>query len=78
MEPGIRSDRTGMALMRRWEYNQILGYHSVEILDNETRRLIGDENFRKIDIETCKPYYQIKMNNINEKYIFHSNQIQIT
>ena len=54
MEPGVRSDRSGMCLMRRWEFNQILGYRAVEILDPETKHLIGNENFRKIDIETRK------------------------
>ena len=54
MEPGVKSDRTGMVLMRRWEFNQILGYKTVEVLDIETKRLIGESNFRKIDIETRK------------------------
>ena len=54
MEPGVKSDRTGMCLMRRWEFNQILGYRTIEVLDLQTKRIIGSENYRKIDIETRK------------------------
>ena len=68
MEPGIRSDRSGMCLMRRWEFNQVLGYRAIEILDPETKHLVGAENYRKIDIETRKSINKTKR---NEKYIFH-------
>ena len=54
MEPGVCSDRTGMCLMRRWEFNQILGYRTVEVLDTQTKHLVGRVNYRKIDIETRK------------------------
>ena len=61
MEPGAASFRTGMCLQRSVQYDSILEYHVKEKLDMKTRILVGDENFKKVNIETCK----LKLNKIS-------------
>ena len=56
MEPGHRSDRTGMCLQRSFVYDEFIGFKTVEKLDANTRFLVGEDNFRKIDLEICKSY----------------------
>ena len=52
MEPGHKSERTGMVLARTFKYEDAIGFKTVEILDAKTRILVGEENFKKISIET--------------------------
>ena len=54
MPPGPRSFKLGMCLQRSYFHNDALGYHTIEKLDNNTRYLVGEQNFRKIPIEDCK------------------------
>ena len=60
MTPGYRSLKTGMCLQRGMKYNTILGFHTDEKLDSNTKYLVQDEsqpvkeNFKKVELETCK------------------------
>ena len=54
MEPGYRSERTGMCLQRSWIHQNHTGFQVTEKLDENTRYLVGEDNFRKVDIETCE------------------------
>ena len=54
MQPGPRSFKVGMCLQRSYVYNDVLGYHTEEKLDCNTRFLVGDENARKVSIEERK------------------------
>ena len=54
MEPGVKSDRTGMCLQRALRFSDTLEYHAEEKLDQNTVHLIGENNFRKVDIEIRK------------------------
>ena len=54
MEPGHRSERAGMTLQRQFMFDSAIGFKTIEKLDDNTRYLVGDENYHKIDIEICK------------------------
>ena len=54
MEPGVKSDRTGMCLQRSFVFSETFQYHTQERLDQNTAYLIGENNFRKVDIEIRK------------------------
>ena len=54
MEPDYKSDRTGMCLQRKIQYEAAIGYKTMEVLDAKTKTLVGEENYRKISIETRK------------------------
>ena len=54
MQPGPRSYKLGMCLQRSYIFNLVMGYHTVEKYDGNTKNLVGSENFRKISIEDRK------------------------
>ena len=54
MEPGYKSDRTGMCLQRKLIFEDAIGYKTLEVLDAKTRVMIGEENYKKVTIETRK------------------------
>ena len=60
MEPGYKCDRVGMCLQRKIKYEDAIGYKTVEVLDAKTRILVGEQNFRKVNIETRKSKTRIK------------------
>ena len=51
MEPGLKSERTGMCLQISYEFDKITGYVTEEKLDLATKYRVGVENYKKIDIE---------------------------
>ena len=54
MEPGYKCDRTGMCLQRKVQFEDAIGYKTLEVLDAKTKTLVGEDNYRKISIEIRK------------------------